>query len=95
VIAIDRPRASAAVATRLLSEIISWACPGLSVSHTVLVAACNMGHEELGFVFDSRSAGWMGVSTTVFAANLNEFLALTKETFDTAEELAAAGWVVD
>jgi len=62
----------------------------------------NKGYEELGVVFDSRSAGLTGLSTTVlFAnlfdlpANLNEFLGLPRETFDTAEELASAGWVVD
>lgn len=60
------------------------------------------GHEEYGIVFDSRSAGLMGYSTTVFFANLfalpsrlQEFLALPHETFDGAEELAAAGWQVD
>jgi len=60
------------------------------------------GHEELGVIVDSRSAGLTGYSATVFAANLfalpaslNEFLALPHETFDAAEELAAAGWLVD
>lgn len=60
------------------------------------------GHEELGVVFDSRSAGLTGYSSTVFATNLfalpdklHEFLELPRETFDSAEELAAAGWLVD
>jgi len=66
-----------------------------------VVRRCN-GHEELGVMFDSRSAGLTGYSSTVFAANLfalpanlNEFLALPHETFDCAEELALAGWLVD
>jgi len=60
------------------------------------------GHEELGVLFDSSSAGLTGYSATVFAANLftlpaklNEFLALPHETFDSAEELVDANWLVD
>ncbi|MBA4192786.1 MAG: hypothetical protein C0467_32890 [Planctomycetaceae bacterium] len=60
------------------------------------------GREELGVLFDSRSAGLTGLSarvhfTNLFSlpASLNEFLALPHETFDTAEELAQAGWLVD
>jgi hypothetical protein len=60
------------------------------------------GREELGVVFDSRAAGLTGYSSTVFAANVfelpgsfEEFLALPKEVFDSAEELASAGWSVD
>ena len=60
------------------------------------------GHEELGVMFDSRSAGLMGYSAMVFftnlfdlPANLNQFLALPHETFDSAEELADAHWLVD
>jgi hypothetical protein len=61
------------------------------------------GEEELGVVFDARGACELtGYSATVFATNLfalpktlNEFLALPHESFDTAEELAAAGWCVD
>ncbi len=60
------------------------------------------GQEELGVMFDSRFAGVTGYSATVFATNLfvlpatlNQFLALPHETFDTAEELADAGWRVD
>jgi hypothetical protein len=44
----------------------------------------------------------MGYSATVFLTNLfilpateEAFLKLPKESFDTAEEMAAAGWVVD
>lgn len=60
------------------------------------------GHEELGVVFDARSARLTGYSATVFVTNLfalppdfESFLALPKEVFDDAEELAAAGWCVD
>lgn len=60
------------------------------------------GGEELGVVFDSRAAGLTGYSATVYFANLlllpatfQAFLALPHETFDSAEELAAAGWCVD
>ncbi|MBA4192737.1 MAG: hypothetical protein C0467_32630 [Planctomycetaceae bacterium] len=60
------------------------------------------GHDELGIVFDSRSAGLMGFSSVVFKTNLfllpatwEEFLALPHETFDGAEELFEAGWRVD
>ena len=60
------------------------------------------GREELGVVFDSRSAGLTGLSATVHLTNLfslpatlNEFLALPHETFDGVEELVQAGWLVD
>jgi hypothetical protein len=60
------------------------------------------GAEELGVVFDARAARLTGYSATVFACNLfalppdfESFLALPKEVFDAAEELAAAGWCVD
>ncbi len=60
------------------------------------------GAEELGVVFDARAARLTGYSATVFACNLfalppdfESFLALPKEVFDDAEELAAAGWCVD
>lgn len=60
------------------------------------------GVEELGVVFDSRAAGLTGFSATVFHSNLftlpptlDRFLALPHDTFDSAEELAAAGWCVD
>ena len=60
------------------------------------------GTEELGVVFDARSARLTGYSATVFVTNLfalppnfETFLALPHETFDSAEELAAAGWCVD
>jgi hypothetical protein len=61
------------------------------------------GEEELGVVFDARGAcELMGYSATVFVTNLfalpktlSEFLALPHESFDTVEELAAAGWCVD
>jgi hypothetical protein len=60
------------------------------------------GREELGVVFDARSAGLLGFSATVYLTNLfllpadfDSFLALPHETFDGAEELIEAGWVVD
>jgi hypothetical protein len=60
------------------------------------------GAEELGVVFDARAARLTGYSATVFACNMfalppdfASFLALPKEVFDAAEELAAAGWCVD
>ena len=60
------------------------------------------GHEELGVVFDARSARLTGFSATVFLTNLfalppnfEAFLALPKEVFDCAEELADGGWRVD
>ncbi len=60
------------------------------------------GGQELGLVFDSRSARLMGFSATVFRTNLfalpssfEAFLALPKEVFDCAEELVAAGLCVD
>lgn len=58
--------------------------------------------EELGVVFDARAARLTGRSATVYFANLfllppdlPAFLALPHETFDTAEEVADAGWLVD
>ena len=60
------------------------------------------GHLELGVMFDSRSLGLTGFSASVFLGNLlelpdtmPEFLALPHETFDSAEEVAGAGWCVD
>jgi hypothetical protein len=60
------------------------------------------GREELGVVFDARSAQLTGYSATVFLTNLFDlptsfelFCALPKEVFDSAEELAESGWCVD
>jgi hypothetical protein len=60
------------------------------------------GREELGVVFDARAAQLTGYSATVFLTNLfllpselDAFLALSREVFDSAEELAEAGWRVD
>ena len=60
------------------------------------------GREELGVVFDARAGGLTGYSSTVFLTNvftlpdeLASFLALPREAFDTADEVAAAGWRVD
>ena len=59
--------------------------------------------EELGVLFDARHAcGLTGFSATVFLTNLfdlpqdlHQFLALPRESFDSAEELSQAGWQVD
>jgi hypothetical protein len=61
------------------------------------------GEEEYGVVYDAREAVDMtGFSATVFITNLftlpedfQAFMQLPKEVFDTAEELAEAGWRVD
>ena len=58
---------------------------------------------DLGVLFDARHAlGLTGLSATVFKTNLfliprrlEGLLSLPKETFDTAEEVLAAGWRVD
>jgi hypothetical protein len=62
----------------------------------------NRGTLELGVMIDSLSLGITGRSSTVYLANLldlpgtlTEFLALPHETFDSAEEVASAGWLVD
>jgi hypothetical protein len=59
--------------------------------------------EELGVVFDSLNAGGpAGYTCTVLFSNLyllphrlDQLLNLPRETFDTAEEVADAGWSVD
>jgi hypothetical protein len=61
------------------------------------------GTEEIGLMYDARgTANRTGYSATVFLANLFDlppteaaFLALPKEVYDSAEEVAAAGWRVD
>lgn len=61
------------------------------------------GEQELGVAFDALHArGLPGFSSSVFLTNLfllpqtlAELLALPKESFDTPEELADAGWGVD
>lgn len=58
---------------------------------------------EYGVVYDCRgSGGPTGYSSTVFLTNiftmpksLDTFMQLPREVFDTPEEMAAAGWVVD
>jgi hypothetical protein len=59
--------------------------------------------EELGVLFDAVGAlGRYGYSSTVFLCNLfllpgrvDDFLLLPRETYDTPEEVADAGWCVD
>jgi hypothetical protein len=59
--------------------------------------------EEYGVLYDLKGVyGLLGYSATVFLTNvfllpptLEEFLALPKEVYDTAEEIADAGWCVD
>lgn len=60
------------------------------------------GTEELGVVFDAHAAQLMGYSATVFLVNMfalprsfESFMALPKEVYDSAEELADNGWLVD
>ena len=60
------------------------------------------GREELGVVFDARAARLTGHEIAVSVTNLfllppdlPAFLALPNETFDSADELADAGWRVD
>ena len=58
---------------------------------------------EMGVLYDAvHSSGKYGLSSTVFVTNLYllprteaEFLALPHHVYDTVEELAADGWVVD
>ncbi len=61
------------------------------------------GREELGVVFDARSVcGLTGFSACVFFCNvftlpptIDEFFALPREAFDSADELFDGGWRVD
>jgi hypothetical protein len=61
------------------------------------------GNFECGVLYDFRgTSGPCGYSATVFLTNLffvprtlEDLLALPKEVFDTAEEIAAACWMVD
>ena len=61
------------------------------------------GCQELGVVFDARGAcGLTGHSATVYLSNLfalpstlSDFLALPREVFDSADELADGLWEVD
>ena len=58
---------------------------------------------QLGLLYDARGvSGTYGLSATVFLVNLfdvppteAEFLALPRRVYDTFEELAADGWVID
>ena len=62
-----------------------------------------VGCEEYGLLFDAMgTSSKTGYSATVWFANLfllpptfEEFLALRKEVYDSAEELIDAGWRVD
>jgi hypothetical protein len=61
------------------------------------------GEMDYGVLFDfAGTSGRTGYGSAVFICNIfllpeteAEFLALPKEVFDTPEEMAAAGWVVD
>jgi hypothetical protein len=61
------------------------------------------GDMDCGVMYDARGvSGKTGYSATVIISNIfflppteDELLALPKETFDTVEELTAAGWRVD
>ena len=58
---------------------------------------------EFGVLYDAlHAAGRTGLSATVFLCNVfllppteDEFLALPRETYDTAEEVVDTGWSVD
>ena len=61
------------------------------------------GEMDTGLMYDTRGATRLaGLAATVFLGNifmlprtLDEFLALPRETYDTFEEVVAAGWRVD
>jgi hypothetical protein len=61
------------------------------------------GDFDTGLMYDTRGATRLaGLAATVFIGNLfqlprtlDEFLALPKETYDTFEEVVAAGWRID
>ena len=81
-----------------LANPVSWPCwPFLPVVRRA------DGREELGVVFDARSAcGLTGFSACVFRCNLfalpptlDAFFALPREAYDTADELIDHGWRVD
>jgi hypothetical protein len=82
----------------LLTNRQEWNCwPFLPVIRR------SSGSEEFGVVFDClRAGGPAGFSCAVWKVNLfmmppqmEQFLMLPKEVFDTPDELADAGWVVD
>jgi hypothetical protein len=61
------------------------------------------GELDYGVLYDAyHASGRTGFTATIFLTNifllpaqLDEFLQLPREMFDTAEELALAGWRVD
>ena len=61
------------------------------------------GSYDCGLMYDCRGAPRLaGLAATVFLSNLfllpkslDEFLQLPKETFDTFDEVVAAGWRID
>src|SRR4051794_39784411 len=61
------------------------------------------GNYDCGLMYDTRGAPQLaGLMATVWLSNLfliprtlEEFLALPKETYDTFDEVVAAGWRVD
>ena len=83
--------------------LLFLSCPALWPNWPFLpVVRRTRGTEELGVVFDARTARLTGYSAAVFKTNLfllppdlAAFLALPREVFDTAEELTDAGWLVD
>jgi hypothetical protein len=81
-----------------LANPVLWPCwPFLPVVRRTA------GREELGVVFDARSAcGMTGFSACVFLTNvfalpptLDAFLALPREAYDSADELFEGGWRID
>ena len=91
--------------TRLLGEVITWTCPGLSVPHVTLVEALASSDLDPGVARElapRHVCGLTGYSATLSFTNLfclpstlPEFLALPREVFDSAEELADSGWCID
>jgi hypothetical protein len=85
-------------------NLLLMGCPALWACWPMLplVRRCR-GKEELGLLFDAlRVNGTTGFSATVFEGNLfllpptvEEFLKLPRETYDTPDEVFAAGWRVD
>lgn len=88
-----------------MRDLLSIRTPGPWKTWPFLPTLCRLpdGEEECGVLFDCWTADRRpGFSATVFLTNIflippceKDFMALPREVFDTAEEMAAAGWRVD
>jgi hypothetical protein len=96
--------ATAAGCEPLTRHLLVVATPALWPAWPFLpVVRRTSGEDELGLMFDAMgTATRTGYSATVWDCNLfllpptfEEFLALPKEVYDTADELIASGWRVD